>query len=422
MTFVNQSLRIHVSKIQNGITATQVDYSEDKFPVTRIETISTGNINFDKVGYIEDCTELNKYKLHKGDILLSHINSMSMIGNCAFFEGASDLYLGMNLLRLQPSDSTYPKFLFYCLKSANVTADLKSYAKPAINQASLSTTNLKRVKIPTPDYETQKEIADFLDRETTRIDQLIEKKEKLVGLLKARVSKVISDEYVQLTHEGATEFKLKHLIVDALKYGANESGDEEDRNAVRYIRITDLGNDGMLKNDTFKSLSAEKAAPYLLKDGDILFARSGTVGKSFIYKKEFGLCCYAGYLIRARFNRRKVLPEYIKLFTESENYWRYIASTNIQATIQNVSAEKYAGIKIPVCPITKQEELIGRIEALKKNHAQIIKKTNASIECLKELRISLITEAVTGQLDIKAWKKKGSTDKRLDNIKEAMAS
>ncbi len=76
--------------------------------------------------------------------------------------------------------------------------------------------------------------------------------------------------------------KLKFLVNGKLEYGANEVAELEDRNFPRYIRITDFGDDGKLKDDTFKSLLPDVAASYLLKNGDILFARSGaTVGKTF---------------------------------------------------------------------------------------------------------------------------------------------
>jgi hypothetical protein len=69
--------------------------------------------------------------------------------------------------------------------------------------------------------------------------------------------------------------KLKWVIEDRLKYGANESAELEDRELPRYIRITDFGDDGKLRDETFKSLPNEIAKDYLLEEGDILFAAVG---------------------------------------------------------------------------------------------------------------------------------------------------
>jgi len=93
---------------------------------------------------------------------------------------------------------------------------------------------------------------------------------------------------------------LKRVLAEPLKYGANEVAEFENNNHPRYIRITDFGNDGLLKDDTFKSLEPQIAEPYLLNEGDVLFARSGaTVGKTFQFKNYKGKACFAGYLIKA---------------------------------------------------------------------------------------------------------------------------
>ena len=93
---------------------------------------------------------------------------------------------------------------------------------------------------------------------------------------------------------------LKRVLAEPLKYGANEAAEFENTDHPRYIRITDFGNDGLLKDDTFKSLEPQIAEPYLLNEGDVLFARSGaTVGKTFQFKNYKGKACFAGYLIKA---------------------------------------------------------------------------------------------------------------------------
>lgn len=89
--------------------------------------------------------------------------------------------------------------------------------------------------------------------------------------------------------------RLKYLVKEPLKYGANEPAIEENENHPRYIRITDFGNDGSLKNETFKSLPFDVASEYLLEEGDLLFARSGaTVGKTFQFRNYSGNACFAG--------------------------------------------------------------------------------------------------------------------------------
>ena len=96
----------------NGSTDTQISYGETDYPVTRIETISTGVIDYSKVGYVERTSE--RYKLNKNDFLISNINSIANLGNSAIYDGTSKLYHGMNLMRLVPK-AVYAKFLYYWL-------------------------------------------------------------------------------------------------------------------------------------------------------------------------------------------------------------------------------------------------------------------------------------------------------------------
>ena len=145
--------------------------------------------------------------------------------------------------------------------------------------------------------------------------------------------------------------RLKSLVAEPLKYGANESAEDEDRSQPRFVRITDINDDGGLRDETFKSLPAEIAEPYLLYEGDVLLARSGaTVGKSFIYSEEWGTACFAGYLIRARLRPSECLPTWLSYFCQTDGYWGYVAGSQIQATIQNVSAEKYANLYFAAAP------------------------------------------------------------------------
>src|SRR5690625_4390764 len=117
--------------------------------------------------------------------------------------------------------------------------------------------------------------------------------------------------------EGWKLARLKHLLAMPLTYGANEAAVGDDRSWPRYIRITDIDERGQLKEDTFRSLPWSAARPYLLKEQDILLARSGSIGKSYVYRSVTGPACFAGYLIRARVDQGKLLPEFLAFYVNS---------------------------------------------------------------------------------------------------------
>ncbi len=194
--------------------------------------------------------------------------------------------------------------------------------------------------------------------------------------------------------------RLKFLKAKPFLYGANESADIEERDFPRFIRITDIDSNGNLRKDIFKSLPWETAKPYLLKEGDVLFARSGaTVGKTFIYKKSLGPACFAGYLIKFEANINKVIPNYVYYFTLSWQYDKWVKQSTIQATIQNVSAEKYGNLFVPLPSIQQQKMIVRYIDQKTAEIDDLIADKEKLIELLQEKRQAIITEAVTKGLN-----------------------
>jgi type I restriction enzyme S subunit len=212
--------------------------------------------------------------------------------------------------------------------------------------------------------------------------------------------------------------RLKFLIEKGLQYGANEAAELDDRELPRYIRITDIDENGNLRENTFRSLPEEIAVNYLLKEGDILFARSGaTVGKTFLYRNSWGTCAYAGYLIKASLKKLTVNPDFISYCTKSQGYASWISSMLIQATIQNVSAEKYASFIFPFPSLSEQISIAAFLDRETARIDALIEKKKKLIELLKEKRTALITRAVTKGLN-KEVKMKPSGIEWLGEIPE----
>ena len=192
-------LRHVIRDIMNGTTATQLEDGESECPVTRIETISTGTVNLDKVGYIECSPNLNEYLLRRDDILFSHINSLAMVGNCAIYEGETPLYAGMNLLRIRPNNLVMGRWLWNWIRSSGTNQAIKAGAKPAINQVSLPLGTIKDIPVFVPPPDEQKVILTYLDRETAQIDNIAQ-------AIRAQIEKV--REYRQALISAAVTGKI----------------------------------------------------------------------------------------------------------------------------------------------------------------------------------------------------------------------
>lgn len=270
-----------------------------------------------------------------------------------------------------------------------------------------------------PSVNEQQAVVNFLNRETSKMDALIKEYEDLMALLKEKRSSFITrvvtkglnpnvkmkDSGVEWLGEIPDEWSilpLKRLLAIQLEYGASEEGSfEQVDDAYRYIRITDIDDDGNLRDEK-KYLSHEIANKYRLEPEDVLLARSGaTVGKATIVKREWGNCCFAGYLIRARFNLSFYLPRLFRYYTQSTPYWNHIALSQSQSTIPNVNAEKYNYCLIPVPSIKLQAIMVDFLDKNIEPINSLLKETEASITLLKERRSALITAAVTGKIDVR---------------------
>lgn len=187
--------------------------------------------------------------------------------------------------------------------------------------------------------------------------------------------------------------KLKYLISEPLQYGANEEGCDFDKTYPRYIRITDIEDNNQLKSDGKQSLLPSVAAPYILNDGDVLFARSGaTVGKTFIYSSEVGCAAFAGYLIRASVDKKQILPKYLYYCTINGGYDNWKNSVFTQATIQNIGADKYAQFSIAFPSITEQQCIADFLDIQCAKIDSVIADIEKQIETLQKYKKSIISE------------------------------
>jgi len=169
-----------LSRLANGLT---YDVSiTSGYPISRIETISSGEINYLKVGYIDNVSGCESYKMQKGDILYSHINSLAHVGKVAYYDGKQELYHGMNLLLMRANDKVDSNYLYAYLLTSQAKHIAQVIAKPAVNQASISTSDIRKIKLAIPPLAEQRKIAEILGV----WDEAIEKQSRLIEKLELR--------------------------------------------------------------------------------------------------------------------------------------------------------------------------------------------------------------------------------------------
>lgn len=379
--------------------------------------------------------ELGRVACHvKGNrLIISRMNTPELVGSCGYVErDYPNLFLPDRLWQtvFSKSRECLPRFAWYYLTSRPAKSAISSLAAGTSgSMQNIGQDAFVGIGFPLPSLDEQQTIVRFLDAKIGQIDALVAQKRQLIAKLKEKRSALISRTVTRgLPPEAAKAaglysnpeikesevdwlgqisshwnvVRLRFLLSERLQYGANEAAELDDPELPRFVRITDVDDDGKLRPETFRSLPTDVAKPYLLKDGDVLFARSGaTSGKTFLYKREWGVCAYAGYLIRARLDQKKMNPSFLRLFTASDNYWQWVSLTFIQATIQNISAEKYTDLWVPIPPIDEQAKIVDYLSKEISSLNGLVDKASLVIDRLTEYRQALITAAVTGKIDVR---------------------
>lgn len=176
---------------------------------------------------------------------------------------------------------------------------------------------------------------------------------------------------------------LADVVFNSGQYGANETAIDYKEGDTRYIRITDIDDLGCLKENnkvTCKNIEQN----YMLHKNDLLFARSGSVGKCYIHKRISEPAIFAGYLIRFIINAAIINPNYLFYYCNCSLYKYWVYTIQRPAVQANINSEEFRQIIIPLPPMAKQQEIADHITALRHQAAQLQQEGKEALEKAKQ--------------------------------------
>mgnify|MGYP000918516341 CR=1 FL=1 len=369
--------------IRNGVTIKQNISSKEGIPITRIETISKGVIDFNKLGYA-DIFELEKYKdwlLRKGDILISHINSEKHLGKSAIFlDNDMNIIHGMNLLCVRAiNNKIFPKYLQLFFKTNQYKKQIKKIMKKSVNQASFSVNDFKEILITLPELNVQEKIIKkitilekILENNKLKLKLLSELNKSLFTTMFGDIKKIfklykLSDicDVRDGTHDSPeyiTEDKRFPLITSK-----NLKEDKIDFSEVNYISEID-----------FNKINVRSKVDI----GDILMPMIGTIGNPIIVKTERAFSIKNLALIK--FNNSQVINIFLKSLLLSDYFNSIITQKNKGGTQKFLSLGDIRNFLIPVPPIELQNKFAERIEKIEKLKFTIWKTISKFSKILKK--------------------------------------
>lgn len=175
-------------------------------------------------------------------------------------------------------------------------------------------------------------------------------------------------------------YRLEELCTAKGSYGIGAPAVAYDVNKYTYLRITDINDDGTLNHNGLMSVDDERAGDYLLKENDIVFARTGnSTGRTYFYDGRDGELVYAGFLIKFSLDSEKVNPRILKYYTHSQPYYDWVRSFDTGGTRGNINAKVFGAMPITLPPRHQQDRIVEILKSLD-DKIELNRRINANLE------------------------------------------
>lgn len=187
-----------------------------------------------------------------------------------------------------------------------------------------------------------------------------------------------------------TNSLLGKLLIGSPDYGVNAAAVPFADNLPKYLRITDISEDGQYLPDKQVSVDLDATDENYLDEGDIVLARTGaSVGKSYRYRKNDGKLVFAGFLIRVKPDPRLLISTYLANFLTTDHFWKWVAVTSARSGQPGVNSTEYCSLVIPLPPnISEQQKIADCLSSLD----DLITAQTQKLEALKAHKKALMQQ------------------------------
>jgi type I restriction enzyme S subunit len=413
-----------------GLNESAENYVEEGVRFIRTTDIDNkGNLDNSMGGVFLPEEKVKGYILKTGDLLVSRSGSL---GTSLYFDEdkyGKCSYAGY-LVKFRANSKNCPKFLFYYSKS-NIFYIQIQLALVSSTISNFNGNKYANMILPLPSYYEQKAISNFLDQKTAVIDDLIADKEKLIELLQEKRQAIITEavtkglnpnvrmkdsgiEWIGEIPEHWSITKMKYLLspkkysIKAGPFGSQLKNDDMVSGDVKvYNQKTVLDNDFKSGDYYIENYKYEELRAFEVFSGDLLVTTRGTIGKTAIVPKDAEKGILHPCLIKITLNPDKVLNEYINVvFNNTKIVTNQIMLESNATTIDVIYTDTLKNLVLPIPPLEEQKSIIDFVDAKIGEIDGLISSINNQIQKLKEYRQSLISEAVTGKIDVREFQNK----------------
>ena len=323
-------------------------------------------------------------------------------------------------IRLEGDSDSYERYYFYQYYDLYKQHIFNFLGKGV--RSSLSPSDLLEIPLAFPPPSEQCTIIDFLDHKTGQIDELIRIKERRIELLQEQRTALINqavtkglDPNVEMKPSGVEWIgeTPAHWEIIRLRYlGVLQNGISKDSDSFGlgypFLSYGDVYNNETLPTQVeglVKSTKVDRER-YSVQERDVFFTRTSEtikeIGISSACMKTIENCVFSGFLIRFRNTSTALTKEFSKYYFPSHLPRIFLAREVNIVTRSSLSQELLKRLPILLPPPDEQKEITMFLDEQTQKIDSMIEKENKQIELLKEYRQSLISEAVTGKIDVRS--------------------
>ncbi|MEW6364965.1 MAG: hypothetical protein AB1714_10035 [Acidobacteriota bacterium] len=369
--------------------------------------------------------EIAKFRLRRGDVLVTKDSEeWDDIAVPAYVATDVDNILcGYHLAQVRPNDVLIDgRYLLRSFRARGINDQFR-VAATGITRFGLGKYWLDSALFLVPPLDEQRAIAEFLDRETARIDALIAKKQRQIELLEEKRAALITravtkgldpnakmkDSGVEWLGEIPARWGIRRLrFVSTLQTGLTLGKKYAGRGLVTrpYLRVANV-QDGYLDlgRITDIELRREEATRYELRYGDVLMTEGGDfdkLGRGYVWENQIPGCLHQNHLFAVRPNPSELNPHFLAALLASSHGKNYFTSTSQQTTnLATTNSTKLRNFILPLPPVREQDQILGQMRQEMGRLDELTEKGTSSIEKLREYRTALISAAVTGKIDVR---------------------
>jgi len=380
----------------------------------------TSNVNF--MGATASAGEIAKFALAPGDVVITKDSETADdIAVPAFVaEPVPGVICGYHLALVRAREGTYGRYLHYLFHARYLRSYFEVQAR-GLTRVGISQSALGNAPIPMPQFAEQKTIADFLDRETAKIDALIEEQQRLIELLEEKRQAVIShavtkgldpdapmkDSGVEWLGEVPAHWGIRKLSTVTEKITNGYVGPTRGLfvgRGVPYLQSLHIKNNQISFSPEYfvPKRWSDKHNKSILKPGDVLIVQTGDIGQVAVVPEGFFEAnCHA--LIIASPIKSVLSGTWLSWVLNSNYGFNSLLSIKTGALHPHLNCGYVKDLQIPVPPKNEQIEISKFIQHNISRLAALLFETEKLTERLRERRSALISAAVTGKIDVRNW-------------------